>query len=156
MALNLLRLSFDHTRLAMPGRSIGLSWYSRDFPPVPFRKTTPRCVEPAPSEALFVEDRGFDLATYFRAAVEISADSFCFLNSYSEILAPGWLALMHRHLSQPGVGVVGASGNLISWYTSLGDRLGRNKNPCGVSWPDGSNSVAITESALSRNVSAVS
>jgi hypothetical protein len=76
-------------------------------------------VRTIPHEEIIIPSPGFDIGSYRIAASRQDSEFICFLNSYSEILAPGWLALMLWHLSQPGVGVVGASGNLISWYTNL-------------------------------------
>lgn len=68
------------------------------------------------AEALFVDDSGFDLTAYLVAASRLSAASYCFLNSFSVVLADGWLAKLHAALSQPGVGLVGATG---SWGSSF-------------------------------------
>lgn len=60
-----------------------------------------------------------DLPVYFKTAKEFSDKYLCFVNSYSVILAEGWLAMMHRQLTAEGVGIVGATGNWESYYTNL-------------------------------------
>jgi hypothetical protein len=54
---------------------------------------------------------GLDLDTYMAAARRLDAGALCFLNSSSEILAPGWLAALHSALEHPGVGLVGVTGS---------------------------------------------
>ncbi len=62
-------------------------------------------------EPLHLPERLLDLAAYRAAAEAVRATDLCFLNSYSEVLADGWLEKLHRHLSAPGVGLVGATGS---------------------------------------------
>ena len=68
-------------------------------------------------DAIFLPDRGFDIGSYARTVRAVRADSFCFLNSHSVILAPDWLALMYEHATDSGVGAVGATGSWESFYT---------------------------------------
>jgi hypothetical protein len=58
-----------------------------------------------------------DLAAYITAAARVAARYVCFLNSYSEVLVPGWLEKLASHLAAPGVGLVGASGSNESFST---------------------------------------
>jgi hypothetical protein len=58
-----------------------------------------------------VSDDGLDLTAYRAAGAELPHRRLCFLNSYSEILADGWLGHMARAADAPGVGVVGATGS---------------------------------------------
>jgi hypothetical protein len=53
-----------------------------------------------------------DLAAYMQAAQRLEHDRLCFLNSYSEILAAGWLAKLDHALDQPQAGLAGAT---ASW-----------------------------------------
>jgi hypothetical protein len=53
-----------------------------------------------------------DLAAYGFAARRLEHERLCFLNSYSVVLADGWLGHLARALEQPGVGLVGAT---ASW-----------------------------------------
>lgn len=52
-----------------------------------------------------------DLPAYGLAARELDHDRLCLLNSYSQILADGWLGLLDGALGEPGVGLAGASGS---------------------------------------------
>jgi hypothetical protein len=70
-------------------------------------------------KSLFLGSAGFDLVPYFIAAEKFDYKYFCFLNSYSVILAPDWLRLMSMHLQARGVGVVGATASYESYYTNL-------------------------------------
>jgi hypothetical protein len=63
---------------------------------------------------LTVEEPVQDLAAYVQAARRLQHERMCFLNSYSVILADGWLANLDRALSQPRAGVVGATGSWAS------------------------------------------
>jgi hypothetical protein len=60
---------------------------------------------------LFVPDRGLDLHAYFEAFARLEHEHFCFLNSYSRVLAPDWLAKLYRWIATEGVGLVGATGS---------------------------------------------
>jgi hypothetical protein len=55
-----------------------------------------------------------DLAAYAQAAARLKGARVCLLNSYSEILAPGWLGKLASALERPGVGLVGATGSWAS------------------------------------------
>jgi hypothetical protein len=59
-----------------------------------------------------------DLTAYHQAAQETDARRLCFLNSYSRPLLEGWLSLLAGALSEPSVGLVGASGSYESAYDS--------------------------------------
>ncbi len=76
------------------------------------------------SEAIYVTDEGFDLTAYFAAADRLQRECYCFLNSYSVILADDWLRLMHAALGERGVGLVGASGSWGSIHSYLWFHLG--------------------------------
>lgn len=68
------------------------------------------------ASAVSVADQGLDLDSYAAVVREARAETFCFLNTSSEILADGWLALLAGALAAPGVGLVGATG---SWESAL-------------------------------------
>jgi hypothetical protein len=57
------------------------------------------------------DDSSFDIGAYIATADMIEEGQVCFLNTYSEILAPGWLAKLALHLDRPEVGLVGATGS---------------------------------------------
>jgi hypothetical protein len=69
-------------------------------------------------KSLFLGSEGFDILPYFIAARAFDYRYFCFLNSYSVILAEGWLRLLLTHLRR-GAGVVGATASFESYYTNL-------------------------------------
>jgi hypothetical protein len=60
-----------------------------------------------------------DLAAYAHAAGRLEHRRLCFLNSYSAILAPGWLARLDHALDQPGAGLVGATGSWASLHSAV-------------------------------------
>jgi hypothetical protein len=66
------------------------------------------------AEAMFVDDDGFDLTAYGTAAKRLDRSSYCFLNSFSVILASDWLAPLTRWAGESGTGLVGASGTFES------------------------------------------
>jgi hypothetical protein len=68
-----------------------------------------------------VPDRGFDIGPYFKTARAYDHQTFVFLNSYSVVLAAGWLEKLHAQLAKKGVGLVGATGSWASWR-SIGEQ----------------------------------
>ncbi|MGA8364102.1 MAG: hypothetical protein WB709_06245 [Solirubrobacteraceae bacterium] len=60
-----------------------------------------------------------DLAAYVHAAERLEHRRLCFLNSYSTILAPGWLAKLDHALDQPRAGLVGATGSWASLHSAV-------------------------------------
>ncbi len=76
------------------------------------------------AEAIFVHDEGFDLDAYLTAAAELGAGRYCFVNSFSRVLAAGWLRQLDDALHEPRVGLVGATGSWASarsyMYFALG------------------------------------
>ncbi|MHB1236571.1 MAG: hypothetical protein ACYCY7_03315 [Gallionella sp.] len=87
-----------------------------------------RLLAPFKYATLDVPDIGFDITAYFTVVKRFAAQYryFCFLNSSSEILDHEWLSKLHKHISQPGVGLVGATGSweshgpqTISWWEVL-------------------------------------
>ena len=68
-----------------------------------------------------IPDRGYDVDAYFEAARAHAAGVYCFLNSYSVILADGWLAKLHRALVEQGAGMVGATGSWQSMSSNYAD-----------------------------------
>jgi hypothetical protein len=69
-------------------------------------------------QSLYLGGDGFDILPYFIAARRFDYKYFCFLNSYSVILADGWLRLLSAHLRRGG-GVVGATASRESYYTNV-------------------------------------
>ncbi len=67
-----------------------------------------------------VSDCGFDLTAYAAAAAALRHERLCFLNSFSEIVAPGWLALLAAALDDDATGAAGATG---TWNSHLSYQL---------------------------------
>jgi hypothetical protein len=72
-----------------------------------------RARDHAPHEVV-IPDTGLDLTAYFAAARELPHDRLCFVNSYSEVLAPRWLDMLCGALDQARVGAAAASGSWAS------------------------------------------
>lgn len=70
--------------------------------------------------ALVIARPGLDIRSYTLVVQYYAYRAYCFLNSYSVLLADEWLAKLAGALALPGVGVVGASG---SWESSYGGLL---------------------------------
>jgi hypothetical protein len=83
-----------------------------------------KLLEDVPHSFLMVADFGFDLRPYFIAAEKYNNQYFCFLNSFSIILDKDWLLKFYQHISQPGIGLVGATG---SWGSIRPSWLGYKK-----------------------------
>ncbi|MGO9490147.1 MAG: hypothetical protein ACLQBB_14120 [Solirubrobacteraceae bacterium] len=81
-----------------------------------------------PHTELEVSDQGFDLTAYRSSAELLQAGRYCFMNSHSEILADGWLAMLEQGLNRPGVGIAGATGSWAS-HSSLARFLVRLPGP---------------------------
>jgi hypothetical protein len=62
-------------------------------------------------EVLFFPDTGFDLGVYFAAASRLGRSRYCFLNSFAEPLAEGWLAHLETALALSDVGMASATGS---------------------------------------------
>lgn len=65
-------------------------------------------------EELRLESPVLDLTAYWEAVHRHPADRYCFINSYSEPLVEGWLAMLDAAHAQAGVGMVGATGSWAS------------------------------------------
>jgi hypothetical protein len=68
------------------------------------------------AQLMELEEPVLDLDAYLTASHRLSAETLCFLNSYSEILADDWLAALRGGLKLPNVGLAGATG---SWASQL-------------------------------------
>lgn len=63
-------------------------------------------------DAVDVADTGFDVGPYLKVARQSDHERLCFLNSFSVLLAPGWLTKLDRALSDmPKAGIAGATGS---------------------------------------------
>lgn len=61
-----------------------------------------------------LSDTGFDITAYLAAARQLPHDILCFVNSYSEILAPRWLHSLCAALDEQRAGVAAATGSWAS------------------------------------------
>jgi hypothetical protein len=66
------------------------------------------------AEVSFIADEGLDIDSYARLARELGRERYCFVNSFCTVLADDWLAKLDAALSQPAVGLVGATGSWAS------------------------------------------
>lgn len=66
------------------------------------------------AQEIVLAESCLDLAAYVAAARVLKHERVCFVNSYSEILVPGWLALLERALEDPACGAAGATGSWAS------------------------------------------
>ena len=71
----------------------------------------------------FIPDRGFDIDAYFNAVRTHEAKYYCFLNSFSVILADGWLAKLHGALVANDAGMVGATGSWQSVHSNFSESI---------------------------------
>jgi hypothetical protein len=69
------------------------------------------CLAGVGHRRVFVSDYGFDVRPYLKVVREQPYRYFMFLNSFSQVLVPGWLDLLFRHAGKPRVGLVGATGS---------------------------------------------
>ncbi len=76
----------------------------------------PRCVR--------VPDEGFDLGAYRRAAMELPHRRLALLNSFSVILADGWLGLLSAPLDDPRVAAVAATASWGSHVSHMRYEIG--------------------------------
>jgi len=60
---------------------------------------------------MHVPDQGYDIGAYFAAARRFEHENLCFMNSFCEILAPGWLEALYRALCLPDAGAASATGS---------------------------------------------
>jgi len=65
----------------------------------------------------FLGDWGFDITTYFRTVRAANTHRFfCFLNSFSEILADDWLLKLYQASVSRSAGIVGATGSYQGFH----------------------------------------
>lgn len=66
-----------------------------------------------------IDNSGVDITAYLHAARILKHRELCFMNTFSEIEAEGWLSMLARHLRREEVGVVGATGSYESLRSSM-------------------------------------
>jgi hypothetical protein len=91
-----------------------------------------RLARDLPVRALMVDDRGYDLGAYFTAARKLPHDRFCFLNSFSVLVADRWLELLSEAIDEPRVGLAGASGSWASVASRVHWELWRRGAYAGI------------------------
>jgi hypothetical protein len=69
------------------------------------------------SYVAFSMEHGSDLDAYFWVAPQLDSDYLLFLNTYSEVLSPNWIAHYLNAAGQQGVGVVSATGSYYSLFS---------------------------------------
>jgi hypothetical protein len=73
-----------------------------------------------PHVRLELDDTGFDIGSYLEASRRVSHRYLMFVNSYTEIIASGWLNHLASHAVRDGVGITGAMGSYESLFDSFG------------------------------------
>jgi hypothetical protein len=99
------------------------------------------------ARTMFIGDEGLDLSAYQLAAERLGRDHYCFLNSFSTILAPDWLSHLYRAVQAPGVGLVGATGSWGSIRSYQRFMLGFG-GPYGRVFPERRATVATLEALV--------
>ncbi len=72
-----------------------------------------------PHIAIEISDKGFDINAYLEAARRLNHSYLCFINTFTEIVANGWLSMLYRHVSSEGVGIVGTTASFESLNDSV-------------------------------------
>jgi hypothetical protein len=72
-----------------------------------------------PHIGIELPDTGFDIGAYLAAARRLNHEYLCFVNTFTEIAAEGWLASLYRAAVSPGVGLAGSMGSYESLYDSV-------------------------------------
>lgn len=73
-----------------------------------------------PHISVQLEDTGYDIGSYLAVSRCVSHKYLLFLNTYTELLSPGWLTHYRTHATRDGVGIVGAMGSFESLFNSFG------------------------------------
>lgn len=68
-------------------------------------------LEGIPHHPIYEYPLAIDVVAYLEIGRGLSSGFACFLNASSVILSHGWLRKLYRGASQPGVGIVGATGS---------------------------------------------
>jgi hypothetical protein len=78
-----------------------------------------RIIAPWSHHAYDVSDDGFDITAYAQVAAQLPHRHVVFLNTFSEIVADGWLRKLHTAMQDPIVGIAGATGSFESLLSSM-------------------------------------
>lgn len=68
-------------------------------------------MDTVPHRRVHVADWGYDITAYFAAAKQFEYEFLCFLNSFCEILVPGWLEKLYQAVCLPNAGASSATGS---------------------------------------------
>jgi hypothetical protein len=82
-----------------------------------------------PIDPIELEDKDYDIGSYFAAAAVVTNPRLVFFNTFAELLADDWLKKFNDALNLPGVGLVGATG---SWQSPRSLYVARLKR--GLHW----------------------
>jgi hypothetical protein len=82
-----------------------------------------------PFHSIELDDKGYDIGSYFSAAALVTNPRLIFFNTFAELLADDWLKKFDDALNVPGVGLVGATG---SWQSPRSLYVARVKR--GLNW----------------------
>ena len=66
-----------------------------------------------------LDDTGFDIGSYLETCRRVSHDHIFFLNTHSELIAPGWLSHIFTHAAREGRGLVGTMGSYESIFDTV-------------------------------------
>ena len=66
-----------------------------------------------------LDDIDFDIGSYLEISRRMSHQYLCFLNTHSELGAPGWLARFADQAARDNVGIAGATGSYESIFDSV-------------------------------------
>lgn len=73
-----------------------------------------------PHIAVEIAELRLDIGYYLETARRVSHEFLCFLNTYTRLLTPNWLAHLYKHVSREDVGIVGATASYESLFDSFG------------------------------------
>lgn len=73
-----------------------------------------------PHISVELDDTGFDIGSYLAVSKCVTHRYLLFFNTYTELLADGWLTHYRSHALREGVGIIGAMGSYESLYSSFG------------------------------------
>jgi hypothetical protein len=94
-----------------------------------------KLLDEAGAARTFLADWGYDISAYFRIAAAQSAPRFfCFVNSFSEILADDWLLKLYEASVSRSAGLVGATGSYQGFHRDWKSIPHREKFSMRVAW----------------------
>jgi hypothetical protein len=118
--LSASRAFFESYRAYAAGRDHDLIVLLKGWEGVSGQDEVREMARNAAASVIELPDDGYDWGAYMRAAEMLPHEWVCFLNTYSRILAPGWLAKLSRAAAAPGVAAAGASGSFGTALPNLG------------------------------------